>query len=164
MKRRTRILIAVLAILNLSIVIYIIVTSTRFQKWYRPPIADLPAVDEIVEMHARLFQSKVGYKETPEFLVPRDQIPAILLWLSPNMYEPAPRIHSTDEFGSLSIRTKSGELLQLRLFWTGQNPVMFTFDGMDFFWGNTHNASAWVDSGMRLEMLIQEANLSQKQK
>jgi hypothetical protein len=157
--RRDRLLI-ILGVVALLVggVTYAVLSNDRFQKWYRPPIVDLPSDEDVLEMRASLLESEVGFPHTPEFVVPRGHVPDILHWLRPGEYVPNPPIFPQQELGELQIRSKSGRELHLRFYWAGKNPAVYTFDGTDYFWGNGEDEHGrWVDGGIRLGKAVQAA-------
>jgi hypothetical protein len=76
-RNRFLLILGVVAVLS-TVVFYAVTSSDRFQKWYRPPRADLPSEDDVVEMRASLLEWGVGlmgWPRTPEFVVPAEQVP-----------------------------------------------------------------------------------------
>jgi hypothetical protein len=136
-----------------------VVSSTRFQKRYRPPAARLPDAEDVAEMRAGLEESRsLGFPRTPEFVVPSEYVPVILRWLQPGDYVPDPPIFPHDELGQFQIRTKSRGDIRIRFYWAGKNPAVYTFDGTDYFWGNGKDESGEpVDGGIWLGKAVRAA-------
>jgi hypothetical protein len=135
-----------------------VIRSPRFQKWYKPPVIVLPDDSEVAEMRASLLESQVGFPRVPEFVVPGNHVPVILRWLRPGEYVSDPPTFPQDELGAIWIKTKTGKEIRLRFFWAGKNPVVYTIDGTDYFWGNDEDEQGhWVDGGIRLGKAVQTA-------
>jgi hypothetical protein len=159
-RNRFLLILGVVALLTAG-VFYAVTSSGRFQKWYRPPIADLPSEDDVTEMRASLLEWGIGLRgwpRTPEFVVPAEHVPVILHWLRPGEYVPNPPIFSHDELGTIWIKTKGGKELHLRFFWAGHNPVVYTFDGDDHFWGEAEDQQGMYLGGIGLGNAVRAAS------
>src|SRR6516225_8155837 len=137
--QRRLLLVVGLSALLLAGLTYSVIRTPRFQKWYRPPVAQLPNADEVTEMRASLLASELGFASIPEFVVHREHVPVILRWLQPGEYVPDPPIFPQNELGTIWIKTTTGRELHLRFYWAGKNPAVYTFDGIDHFWGNAED-------------------------
>jgi hypothetical protein len=150
-----------------------ITRTTRFQKWYQPPTFYLPADDEVAEIRASLKESEVSWPGISEFKVPADHVPGILDQLRPAKYNSEPwelgRINV--ELGEIVIRTKSGEEIRLHFYDAGVNPVLFTSDGVDQFFGKVesyklkngeHEFDKGVPGGLKLSNLVRRATEAAK--
>jgi hypothetical protein len=158
LRRKRFILMAGTATLLIAGVVFAVVSNPRFQKWYRPPVAIVPSVDDVAEMRATLLDSQVGFQRTPEFVIPADRVGVILHWLRPGEYVSQPPIFPHDELGEIWIQTKTGREFHLRFYSAGKNPAVYTFDGTDYFWGNAEDEQGhWVDGGIRLGKAVREA-------
>jgi hypothetical protein len=136
------------------------IRTTRFQKWYRPPVIVLPDDDDVAEMVASLRTSQIGLEAVPEFVVPAEHVPAVLAWLRPAEYIEKPwRIDQFDELGEVVIRTRDGREVRLRFYWAGKNPAVLTADGEDQFWGRGIDDKGHpCDGGIRLAIAVREAH------
>src|SRR5262245_65589068 len=108
----------------------------------------------------REWQSLWNSPAIDEFVVPTEYVPIILDWLRPAEYnrEPWP-LDRTDELGEVVIRTKAGEEFRLRFYWTGKNPVVFSRDGVDQFYGRWEdNGGHGIDGGLRLRNAVRKAS------
>jgi len=146
-------------------VLYAVLSSDRFQKWLRPPIVELPSVDDVVGMRASLLEWGIGLRgwpRTPEFVVPAERVPVILRWLRPSEYVPNPPIFPDGELGAIWIKTKDGKELHLRFFWAGHNPVVYTFDGKDHFWGEAEDERGMYLGGIGLGNAVRAASEASK--
>jgi hypothetical protein len=165
MRRNRLLLILGVVALLIAGVFYAVISNDRFQKWYRPPIVDLPSVDDVVEMRASLLEWGIGLRgwpPTPEFVVPAEHVPVILRWLRPGEYVPNPPIFPQDELGEIWIKTKGGKELHLRFFWAGHNPVVYTFDGNDHFWGEAEDEQGGYWGGIGLGDAVRAASRASK--
>jgi hypothetical protein len=120
----------------------------------------LPPDDDVIELRASLREFEGAHTSVPEFVVPPEQIATILEWLRPPKYNtetwPLNRIV---ELGELIIRTRSGEELRLRFYWTGKNPVVYSRDGIDQFYGKwLDNDGRGMDGGMCLYNAVWKAS------
>ena len=160
MRRRTWLVLGVGVLFAVGVVVTF--THTRqFKKWKNPPVLVLPADEEVAEMRASLREFQGISRAVPSFVVPAEHVPHILGWLRPGDYTPGgwePR--PEDEMGEIVIRTINGREMRLVFFWTGQNPVIFTPDGEDMFFG--HEVGDFTDGGLRLCHAIEEAYKSSR--
>ena len=159
MKQRWRWLVLIAALVGGITVV--IIRSPRFQKWYEPPVLALPADDEVAEVRASLRASDFGFRETPEFIVPPDDVARVLRWVRPAEYVRQPPVFANqDELGQLRIRTHSGRELVLRFYWAGKNPAVLTAEGVDYFWGPSVQSESghWLDGGMGLVNAVRIAS------
>ena len=162
------------ALLFVFVIGFAITRTTSFQKWYNPPTFYLPQDEDVVEMRASLHVFLGVDPAIPEFTVPAEHVHIILDWLRPAEYNRKPwPLDRLDELGKIVILTKSGEEIQLRFFDTGVNPVMFTSDGIDQFYGKSEtykikiNANGdeidkGIDGGFKLYHAIRKASEAAK--
>jgi hypothetical protein len=165
MQRNRLLLILGVVTLLIAGVLYAVLSSDRFQKRRRPPIVELPSVDDVVEMRASLLEWGIGLRGwpgTPEFVVPAERVPVILRWLRPGEYVPNPPIFPDGELGLIRIKTKGGKELHLRFFWAGHNPVVYTFDGKDHFWGEAEDERGMYLGGIGLGNAVRAASEASK--
>jgi hypothetical protein len=156
-RKQLLILLGVVALL-IGGAVYAVLSNDRFQKWRRPPTVDLPSEDDVFEMRASLLESEVGFPRTPEFVVPASHVPAILRWLRPGEYVPHPPILPHNELGEIWIKTNAGRELHLRFYDAGVNPVVYTLDGTDHFWGNAEDERGRYDGGIGLGKAVRAAS------
>jgi hypothetical protein len=160
-RRRRWLMLAVgtLVVIGLAVAI---TRTPRFQKWYDPPTFALPQNSEVAEMRASLreWQSFGNSPAIDEFVVPAEHVPVILDWLRPAGYNREPwRLDWTDELGEIVIRTKAGDEFRLRFYWTGKNPVVFSRDGVDQFYGRWEdNGGRGIDGGVSLRNAVRQAS------
>ena len=158
MRRRRWLIFGVVTLLVIGVGVAITRTS-RFQKWYNPPVLVLPQDGEVVEVRASLRNFQDVFSAVPEFRVPTDHVPDILGWLRPADYNRKSRLDRIDELGEVVIRTRVGEEFRLRFYWTGKNGVVFTRDGVDQFYGRGRNDSgASIDGGYTLCNAVRRAS------
>lgn len=159
MRRRRWLIFGVVTLLVIGAGVAITRTS-RFQKWYNPPVLILPQDGEVVEVRASLRDFQGIFTAVPEFRVPTDHVPDILGWLRPADYNRKPwPLNRIDELGEVVIRTRVGEEFRLRFYWTGKNGVVFTRDGVYQFYGCGQNDSgAWIDGGQTLCNAVRRAS------
>jgi hypothetical protein len=136
-----------------------IIRTPSFQKSYRPPVLDLPADDEVVEMQASLRESWVGFEAVPEFVFPEEHVPVILSWLRPAEYiREGWRLDTLAELGEVVIRTRNGRELRLHFYWAGKNPAVLTPNGEDQFYGRgVDDEGRPVDGGIGLGKAVRDA-------
>ncbi len=133
---RTKIVIAILGVGALAVTLF---SDARVRVWLWPPTptAVLPAAADVIEMKAKYFGIEgLEVSSRPEFAVPLDQVGKILSLLQPAAYAPRPMNEPHDLFGELLIVDRSRNEIRLRYWWTGHNPVCFTLNGKDYFWGS----------------------------
>jgi hypothetical protein len=137
-----------------------VIWSPSYQKWRRPPVLELPADHEVIEMRASLVEFQGAFPAVPEFVVPADRVSTILSWLRPAEYERGSTwLRPVDEMGEVIIRTNTGGELHLRFYWTGKGAVAFTPDGKDQFFGRgTNETGGDIDGGINLRAAIKEAS------
>lgn len=112
-------------------------------------VETLPPVEDIASMSVTLPASDYAYrpKAIPEFAVPQNRI-AELLWFfqEPRRYSPAAPIKEWHAYGvptidkyyiaEVKVIDKSGRRFHIDVYAYGHNPILFTMDGRDYFWGN----------------------------
>src|SRR5262249_17728161 len=69
-----------------------ITRTPSFRRGSRPPTLAAPPDEEVVEVRASLREAEIGFRETPEFVVPAEHVPLVLRWLRPPRYVPRPPI------------------------------------------------------------------------
>lgn len=159
---------------SVIVAIGIVAGITQFpsiQRTLHPPVLSILSDDEVTELRASLCESKGGIgddKPLPEFVVPEKHVPLILHWLRPAKYESRPPIFpESDELGEVVIKNRSGEEMRLRFFFAGHNPVVFTPDGVNYFYGwndgidrsgnNGVEPPPAISGGIELMLAIKEA-------
>lgn len=136
----------------------------RVSEWISPPDPGLSDADDVVEMQASLVNFEfAALPAVAEFVVPAEHVPVILDWLRPAGYTSLRELQMPDtmyEMGEVVIRTKAGERVRLRFYWTGQGPVLFTRNGVGRFYGkwHTNQAGLGIDGGMKLSYAIRDAS------
>jgi hypothetical protein len=158
MRRRRLLILGVAALVAFAVWVAITRTS-RYPFWYKPPVIALPNDDDVAELRASL-RGHSDWAAVPEFTVPVGHVPRVLdilrpgdfcrdgSWLSPHC-----------ELGEVVIRTRAGEEMRLRFYWTGKNPVVFTADGAHQYFGNSRNPDgSWMDGGIALYTCLKAAS------
>lgn len=101
-----------------------------------PPALAIPADDEIAEVRASLYDSALGFKEIPEFVVAPEHVPIILGHLRPAEYiRDRWNLEMLPEVGHVAIRSRDGSELKIRFFTAGHNPAVLTVDGANLYYG-----------------------------
>lgn len=148
--RRVRRSAVLLGLLALAGVAYTLARAPDILEWLQRPRLTIPSRDEVVEVRASV-RDGVGFGPgVPEFVVPEDHVPTILLWLQPTKYEPGTPITPEEhELGEVIIRTRDGRELRLRFFEAGHQPLLLTPDGTHYFWAAYRPAKhgLWKDYG-----------------
>jgi hypothetical protein len=73
------------------------------------------------------------------------------------------QIFPSDLLGEITIVEKHGQISVIKFYWTGKNPVAFTLDGKDFFWGLGGDIPPQdLDGGIRLGKSVRDAFNSAK--
>lgn len=124
------------------------------------PDAGIPDESDIESVTASLSKSELGFKETPEFAVPPQDVPGILRWLRPSTYIHSPPLTASFIVGKVTIKTKQGATIRITFYSAGHNPPLFTANGADYFWGDgipTDNGFP-VDGGVRMGKAIAQAH------
>ena len=108
MRRRRWLILSVVTLLVIGAGVAITRTS-RFQKWYNPPVLVLPQDGDVVEVRASLRDFQGIFTAVPEFRVPTDHVPDILGWLRPADYNRKSRLDRIDELGEVVSARGSGK-------------------------------------------------------
>jgi hypothetical protein len=87
------------------------------------PGEDLPDSADVKTMTAKLINSPKGLPDVPEFEVGAADVSSILESLQPARRDYLP--DSWQVLGDVTITTKEGRCLQVRLFWTAENKGAF---------------------------------------
>jgi hypothetical protein len=94
------------------------------------PAVDLPKLNDINGMSARIFESDVlGVAPIAEFTVPPKYIPTILSAITPAQRFDY-RVLDGWTRGEIKINTKQGRTVVVTLFEIGDNPAAFAVDGV----------------------------------
>jgi len=123
----------VAALLAVSLLAIVVVRQPRFQKWLNPPQANLPEDSEIESMQMTIDNS-VYFDKIDEFHVPPEHIPRILYWFRQSTYTQL-RPFASDLIGRLQITTRQGETRTFTFYDFGANPILFTENNVDFYFG-----------------------------
>jgi hypothetical protein len=127
----------------------------------RQPRSPLEGIDDsdIAGMRAALDESHL-FKSLPAFSVPTDHIPRILFWFRPSRYVKQPPILPWEgPIGALTISTRQGDTVNLKFYWAGHNPPVFTENGVDYFYGGgtLEKGGHGVDGAIQAGKAIVEA-------
>jgi hypothetical protein len=109
-------------------------------------MASIPAEDDIENVSVAVFEAGLWREQIPEFVIPRKDFTQVLRWFSHSRLTRDPPIFPADPTGELKfpndrlgvvrIATKSGEKITIEVYWTGKNPLVFTLNGKDYYYGN----------------------------
>jgi hypothetical protein len=164
-KRRQVILVIVAFVIVAGTAIVVeVIRSPQVQKRLHPPVLVIPSDEEVTEVRASLrdtFGDHPGFAPVPEFVVPAEHVSNILGRLRPAEYARNPPILPGQEpFAEVIIRTQDNRELRLLCFWTGHNPVAFTVDRVDYFYGRHDRGPPAIDGGAQLGLAIETASKS----
>lgn len=95
-----------------------------------PAVLAWPDVTQVERITASVSGSVSRQSDLPEFEVPPEFIPALLQVLSPPEYHKHPPAEYLQEIGQLRITCRERRVLEVRLFFYGKEPVLFTVQGV----------------------------------
>jgi hypothetical protein len=87
-----------------------------------------PEETEVERITARVSGSITGDPDLADFEIPAEYVPAVLRPLGPPQYHKHPP--NVQEVAWLRVHCKDGRELELRLFFYGKEPVLFTLQGV----------------------------------
>jgi hypothetical protein len=92
-----------------------------------------------------------------------EHVPKILFWLAPAESAEASLAQGAERgtyfhVADMLIRTKDGRELRLRCHDVGKNPVAFTPNGKDYYWGRSKGEQVrGFDGGVQLYVAVENA-------
>jgi hypothetical protein len=130
--------------------LFVVSRWDRIQRWYRPPTADLPDVNEIVELRAQVWASgSRGQWETgvPETVVPPTLVPRIWLRFEGAEYLADPPVSKGEPLGELVATTRRGQVVRITFYEAGSDLLVFTRDGEVYFQSEPRNEAGFPLGG-----------------
>jgi hypothetical protein len=118
---------------------------------------NLPALSEIEEMRADVFDSPNQFKDTYNVAIPKDNQEEILSYFRPGKEAWFPS--QWREFGRITIKSKVGATMTLVFYQAGNNHLCYSHAGTLYM----HETDRWWEAN-KLEGLIREIRLHELQK
>lgn len=94
-----------------------------FRAWLSFPVTPLPDASQVKKMTAELRRSPGKEAVVSEFVVPAEHVASVLAALSPTTRSVFPP--SWWMWGDLKLTCEDGQVIEVHLFWTGQQVGAF---------------------------------------
>lgn len=124
-----------------------------------PAVPEWPGIVQVDQITASVSGSVSTLPDLAEFKVPAEFVPAVVRVLSPPQYHAHPAAKYLQEVGRIRIACRTGRVMDVRLFFFGKEPVLFTLDGVPCIRGGPYNDLAPGKGVYLPEVLTLEAFL-----
>jgi hypothetical protein len=104
-----------------------------------PAVPEWPDAAQVERITAAVSGSVSGQPDIAEFDVPPEFVPAVVRVLSPPEYHEHPPGKHLQEVGQLRVACRDGRVLDVRLYFFGKEPVLFTLSGVPCIRGGPYN-------------------------
>jgi hypothetical protein len=107
-----------------------------------PAVPEWPEAAQVKRITASCSGAVVNEPDIAEFEVPSEFVPAVMRVLSPPEYHKHPRADFLKDVGQITIECNNGKVLNVRLFYFGKEPVLFTLEGVPCIRGGPYKDTA----------------------